>query len=556
MNTSNNIHHALAKSIPLRSLVILCFLFLISLTFFRCANMQRPTGGPKDSLAPVILNENPMNFQTRFKSKEIILTFDEYVKFSNQFKEFSISPDVTKQPEYKIRKKNLHITLPDSLEENTTYTINFGKGLVDFNEGNPLLNYNYVFATGDQLDSLTISGSVMNSFTKEFKFEQDKDVKLLLIPTRQDSIFGKRKANIFTSVDSTGNFIFRNLKEDTYRIYALKEQNNDRIYNAPDEYIGFIQDSIVLKENISAIKISYSKGYPKIFRTIEKKIDKSGNIQLVFNQPLEDPKLSILYPEIYTDDYQVKFNNSRDSASIFFKKIEFDSVKFEVKDGLDIKDTVLIRRVKSDKYENILEPKFNISNKVNKINHITVTDQFPINGIDKEKIFLLEDSVSRRNFQLQRDTINTNLYYIRFNWRAKRNYELTFQDGAMESNYATPNKESVLKFTLDETDNFGTIAFKFNGLDSLTQYIVEIIDEKKEKIFFSKIMNNQNELKLIDFPGGKYHLRIIQDLNKNKRWDPANVYLKTQAEPIWYLDKSFTIRSNWEQTETISPIFD
>lgn len=207
MNNILNNQNSIKKSINIRPFIILCFILLISLTFFRCANMQRPTGGPKDSLAPIILNENPMNFQTRFNSKEIILTFDEYIKLANQYKEFSISPDVSKQPEYKIRKKNLHILLPDTLEENTTYTINFGKGLVDYNEGNPIINYNYVFSTGDELDSLTISGKVINAYTKEFEYEKDKDVKLLLIPTRQDSIFGKKKANIFTSVDSTGNFI-------------------------------------------------------------------------------------------------------------------------------------------------------------------------------------------------------------------------------------------------------------------------------------------------------------------------------------------------------------
>ena len=540
----------------LQQSVILTFLVLISLTFFRCANMQRPTGGPKDSLAPVILNESPSNFQTNFKSKEIVLNFNEYIKLSNQFKEFSISPDVAKQPEYKIRKKNLHIVLPDSLEENTTYTINFGKGLVDYNEGNPLLNYTYVFSTGPQLDSLTISGSVTNALTKSFEFEKDKDVRVLLIPTRQDSIFGKKKANIFTSVDSTGNFIFRNLKEDTYRIYALKEQNNDRIFNNPDESIGFLLDSIVLKDDIKDIKIAYSKGYPKVFRTTEKRIEKNGKIQLVFNQPLENPNIEMLFPTEYKEEKYIRYNEFKDSVSIFLSKVDFDSVKFEVKDGLTVKDTVLIRRSKTDKYEQIIEPKFNISNKVNKINHITLTSDFPIQSVSKDKITLLEDSVNRRNFQLQQDTLNTNLYHIRFNWKAKRNYELKLEEGTITSVFATANKESNLKFTLDEADNFGAIEFKINGLDTAQHYIFQIIDDKKEKVYYTQILKNQNSVKLKDFPGGKYNLRIIQDLNKNKRWDPANVYNKTQAEPIWYLDKSFTIRANWEQTETIEPKFD
>src|SRR5690606_21123134 len=136
---------------------------------------------------------------------------------------------------YKIiqREKMLQSTLPDSLEKNTTYTINLGKALVDFNEGNELNNFSSVFSTGPEIDSLSVSGNVRNAPTHEI----EKDIAVLLIPTRQDSIFGKRKANIFAQTDSSGNFSLKNLREDTYRIYALKEKNNDRIFNAPEEEI-------------------------------------------------------------------------------------------------------------------------------------------------------------------------------------------------------------------------------------------------------------------------------------------------------------------------------
>src|SRR5690606_20328895 len=187
------------KIIKLQNLVIYGFILLMFLSLTRCANMQRPTGGPKDSIPPKLLEVSIPNFSTDFKEKRIILRFDEFIKLNNQYKEFSISPDVEDIVDYRVRKKDLIITLPDSLEENTTYTINFGKGLVDYNESNPFIDYNYVFATGDELDSLSISGSVINGFTKEFDQKKDENIKILLIPTSQDSIFGKRKANIFAN---------------------------------------------------------------------------------------------------------------------------------------------------------------------------------------------------------------------------------------------------------------------------------------------------------------------------------------------------------------------
>src|SRR5690606_31505650 len=290
-----------------------------------------------------LLAESVPNFSTNFTEKRIMLRFDEFIKLNNQYKEFSISPDVEDIVDYRVRKKDLIITLPDSLEENTTYTINFGKGLVDYNESNPFIDYNYVFATGDELDSLSISGSVINGFTKEFDQKKDENIKILLIPTSQDSIFGKRKANIFANVDTSGNFKFNNLREDTYRIYALKEQNNDRIFNGNDEWIGFIEDSIYLDRDITNIKLEVTKAYPKDFRTLEKKFEQTGHILLTFTKPLEQPQTRILFPAELDENKIEKYSLNHDSAKIFIPKTELDSIKIELSDGSEIMDTILIR---------------------------------------------------------------------------------------------------------------------------------------------------------------------------------------------------------------------
>lgn len=533
--------------------IYISILFLIISTFFSCANIQRPGGGPKDSIPPVILNESPLNYSTNFKSKEIILTFDEFIKLTNQFKEFNISPDTETPVQYKVKKKNLVITLPDSLDINTTYTINFGKGLTDYNEGNPIINYNYVFATGEELDSLSISGSVLNAFTKEFDQKKDENIKVLLIPIAQDSIFGKRKANIYTNLDTAGRFQFNNLKEDTYRIYALKEQNNDRIYNGTDEWIGFLKDSLVLAKNIENIHLEISKGYPKDYRTLEKKLDADGSILLTFNKSLHNPSTKIIFPEELNDDKIEKYNYANDSLRIYIQNTPLDSIKIEIADNLKIIDTTIIRINKNAKFDRNIKPILNITNKVDRIKHITLTALIPIDNVDKAKILLNEDSVSRRNFQLQRDTINDQIYHIRFNWRPNKNYELIIQENAITSHFQDFNKEFKSNFTLDQSDNYGNIQFTVNGLDSAQQYIAELINEQKDKVFDRQILNiDNNKIIYKNFQGGKYTLRIIYDTNKNKRWDPADVYKGTQAEHIWYLNKIFTIRANWEQEDIIN----
>lgn len=536
--------------------LLLSFLFLISLTFYHCANMQTPTGGPKDTIPPVLLGEVPENLTRNFDAKEIVLTFDEFIKLNNQFSEFSITPDLEKQPEYRIRKKNLHIKLPDSLEKNTTYTINFGKGLVDYNEGNPIENYTYVFSTGSELDSLTISGTVRNAYTKIYDPKEDKDVKILLIPISQDSIFGKRKANIFTGVDTLGAFTFRNLREDTYRIYALKEQNNDRIYNNPDELLGFLTDSIVLDKDIKGIHIEYSKGKPEKHRTIERKIEKDGTILLTFNQSLDEPSIRVLEPQSLDDNKIVRFTRNRDTAHVYLENLDFDSIKFELSNYSDILDTLNIRRNKNDKYEREIQLITNINNRVDRVKHITLTSRTPIADIDKNKIQIVEDTVTRRNFQLQRDSINSNMFHIRYNWKPKVNYELIVKESAVSTPFDHSQKEFKRTFTLDENENYGDIIFRINGLENDKNYVIQLIDEGKKNIFDSRSIRNQNSVSYIKFPGAKYSLRIFEDKNKNGRWDGANIFTKEQAEPIWYLDKTFTIRANWEQNETINVNFD
>ncbi len=554
-NIKDSKNNTINNSSKLTRFVFLLFTILISLSLPRCANMARPTGGPKDTIPPKVLSEIPPNFSTNFKAKNIVIQFDEYIKLNNVGKEFSISPDVDKQPIYKVKKKSLHITLPDSLEKNTTYTINFGKGLVDYNEGNPLINYSYVFATGPELDSLEISGSVKNAFTKKFDKKQDKDVRILLIPISQDSIFGKKKANIYTSVDSAGLFKFKNLREDTYKIYALKDLNNDRIYNTHEEELGFLEDSIVLSKNVSDIKIEFSKGKPQKFRTLDKKIEKDGRITLVFNQPIDTPRIEILHPILDKNDQIINFSNSKDSAFIFLRALDFDSVKFEIKDKNTILDTTLLRRSKNDKYERFIEPITNVNNKVDRTTHFTITSKIPIDNITKEKIILKEDSIERKNFQLQQDSIDTNLYHLRFNWKPKKNYELTIEEKAITGFFEEFNKEKKYKFTLDENNNYGDIKFTVNNLIPDQQYIIELIDDKNTKVLDRKIIKNTNKVDYIKFPSGKYSIRIIKDINNNGRWDGADIYSKTQAEPIWYLDKTFTIRPNWEQLETLDVQF-
>lgn len=536
---------------------ILCYLGILSviiLSFQSCANMQTPTGGPKDSLPPKILNESPQNYMRNFTARRITIGFDEFVKLNNHQKEFSVSPDLDEPIISKIRRRNLIIELPDSLEENTTYTINLGKGLVDFNESNPILNYTYVFSTGPELDSLSISGTVSNGFTKGFDKEKDKDINVILIPVARDSIFGKKKASIFTTVDTSGTFKFQNLREDTYRIYAIKEQNNDRIFNGTDEWIGFLDDSIYLNKDISGIHLELSPGTPQVFRIMDRKIESDGTANLIFNKSLDSGNIRILNDERLESEKVIQYSALKDSAKIYLPDLEFDSIRLEITSSNEMPDTLLLRKPRNLKLERSIKPIFNITNKVDRVKHITLTANRPLKSVHKPKMVLTEDSV-RRNFQLEQDSVNQSLYHIRFNWKPKKDYELLLEPEAMFGRFEETNEESKLNFTLNEAENYGDIHLNITGLDTTQQYIVELISENKEKVFDKKIVPINHRVSYTKYPIGKFSIRIIWDRNRNNKWDPADVWTKTKQEEIWYLDRIFTIRANWEQNEDINVSF-
>lgn len=521
-------------------------LFLLT---WQCASIQQPKGGPKDSIPPNVLEETPPNLTRNFDAEKIVIEFDEFIKLSNPFKEISVSPDLDQPINPRVRRKNIEITLPDSLEENTTYTINFGKAIGDFNEGNPLLNYSYVFSTGDIIDSLSVSGKVINALTKE----AEKEITVMLIPSRQDSIFGKRKANIFTLTDTAGNFRLQNLREDVYRIYALREENNDRIYNAPTELIGFLDDSITLSKDTAGILLEISKGIPKDFRLLDRKIEPNGKITFVFNKPLENASLTVIHPPQLDTDKQVEYTPNRDSATMWVNDLTFDSLKVTISDNGVVLDTFLMRRGRNDKYDRDFVITDNLSrNKVNRIQHIELTSGSPVQSIDRSKIVLLVDSVPVTNFQLAKDTNNQRRYILRYNWRPKRDYQLTIKEGAFNGFFSDKNKSFSKNFTMDETENFGDILLKINVPDSTQQYLVQLIDEKKDFIYQSIPITSSTDIPFSQFPGGKYTIRVVYDDNRNGKWDTGDVYEKRQPERVWYFGKTFIIRANWEQEETIT----
>jgi hypothetical protein len=258
-------------------------LFLIVSLIYSCASIQQPQGGPRDTTPPKVLSMLPKDETTNFTSKKVVIEFDEYFKLQNEFKEFSVSPEMPKPPVLKTKGKKLEISFPDSLEKNTTYTLNFGKSVADVNESNVVKNLTYVFSTGPKLDSLSIKGKVTNSLTGE----PELDAVAFILPLNRDTLFGKDKPSIYTLTDSSGNYSLKNLRSDTYKLYVLKEKSGDKIYQQATDEIGFLKDSIVLTKNMDSMNLKVFKEDATVFRIVDKRLNPDGSILLTFNQKLK-----------------------------------------------------------------------------------------------------------------------------------------------------------------------------------------------------------------------------------------------------------------------------
>lgn len=221
---------------------------LMALMFAACANMKAPGGGPKDVYAPQVMESDPPNYTTHFDAKRIELTFDEFVTVSDVTSEVFISPPLQNMPDIKTRKKSVIITIDEELHDSTTYSIFFGKAIKDLTEGNPMENYNYVFSTGDRIDSLSVIGEVVNAFD----LKPREDVLVMLYEDNNDTIpFDSLpylvKPAYLTRTNPAGFFVINNLRGGDYMMFAISDINLSATYDQADEEIAFLDSLIAPK---------------------------------------------------------------------------------------------------------------------------------------------------------------------------------------------------------------------------------------------------------------------------------------------------------------------
>jgi uncharacterized protein (DUF2141 family) len=286
----------------MRRIIIFIFL-LVSIVEVQsiisgCAQIIAPTGGPRDTIPPVLVTANPKQHAINFTGNRINLYFDEYVQIQELQQNLLISPTPIKNPYIDFKLRSVTIRLRDTLEPNTTYTIDLGNSIRDINENNVLKNFRYVFSTGTTIDSLSLSGKVKVAETGLV----DSTLIVMLYKNLNDSAVQKLKPKYIAKLDGQGNFSFENLAPGEYKVYAIKDADGGRTYNSKLELVAFNNTSVIVSDStapVSMYAFAEEKEKPKVIPNKEKKLLYTTNIttqkmdvltdlSIEFNKPLKN----------------------------------------------------------------------------------------------------------------------------------------------------------------------------------------------------------------------------------------------------------------------------
>lgn len=528
----------------------LLFLLVILLVSYQCAQRGTPTGGPKDSIPPILEKAEPPNMSTNFNQQKIRLYFNELVKLKDIQKQLIVSPPLKYPPVLSPlgnANKFVEIIMKDTLDPNTTYTLNFGQGIVDNNEENPIPFFTYVFSTGDYIDSLEVAGVVKDAFNK--KADDFVSVMLYKIDsTHSDSTIYKKPPNYITNtLDSAVIFRLKNLKEGNYALLAVKDVSGNNLFDQKTDKIGFIKDTVNLPTD-SIYLLNLFKEIPDYGVAVPSMVA-SNKISFGFYGDGSSAKIEVLTQLPDTIRTITTKEREKDTLNFWFTPFKMDSILFAItNDRLEVSDTfnVKSRKVAFDS----LKISMNQSGNLEFGKPVNLLANTPLKSFDSTQIKLFDIDSVRVNYTVVLDSIE-NLLNFDFKINPSQNYRLEFLPGALTDFFDHTNDTVVYNLRTKSSADYGNLTLNLNGDAIAYPIIVQLTNEKgdlQREIYATEAQsfgfNNLNP--------GTYMARVIFDSNENGKWDTGSFLQKIQPEKISYYPTLIELRANWEKIETFN----
>jgi len=548
-------------------------LFLVAA--FSCAKQTAPTGGPKDTIPPVLIKSYPPKQQTHFQGNKIELYFNEPVTLANPKEQIMTIPDIGKEYDVIVSKRKVVLELKTKLNDSTTYAINFRDAIQDITEKNPAINLKIAFSTGSYIDSLSIKGTV----TDLIKNTKLKEATVALYQSDTFNIF-KHKPIYVTKTNPEGKFIIENLKPGNYFIYAIDDKSRNLIVDSKNEAYGFLTDTIKLNQNVSdvyittskldtrALKLTSARPYNTYFNIKTSKNLASYKITSFDKEPI--------YSGLGEDNANIRIYNTISTDSIAIRLLAKDSTSNQIDTTLYVKFST--RQTKPEPF-GVTKDKFRVVATSAKLSG-KIKFNKPIGAITYDSIYYKIDSITTINFSKEHFTFDStsNTLTIENNFdksllpkaedKTKPNPQPPTQ-GKKPAPQKTPpfqfylGKGSFISIENDSSsqtmeilrplaiEDLGTITVEAKTEEA--NIVVQLLD-KSFKVLQS--ITNTKKVTFHDLNPGDYLIRLIIDKDKNGEWTPSNFFIRRESEPIIYYtnekgNSSINLKANWDRADLL-----
>ena len=513
-----------------------------------CARVGSPTGGEQDKTPPKVVKTIPPNESVNFTGNRIRIYFDEFVTLRDIRKQLIISPPLAYFPEITPSgnaSKYINIKILDTLRPNTTYTFNFGKSIQDNNEGNPLSFYTYTFSTGNTIDSLTLKGSIKDALRP--KAENFVNVMLYEMGEKySDSVvYKQRPIYVVNTLDSLTTFELLHLKAGKYMLVGMKDKDNNYLFDPKTDKIGFHPTPITIPTD-SSYTLSLFKEVPQ---TQASRPFQSGEQRISIGYQGEKDSIQVTPLPPFPADWKwvVEKEPTKDTLWLWYHPKVEDSLKLIVKSNRADTTKVNLRKMKPEKWK--ITPEFKGISPTEE--EIVLSSNTPIRAFNKEAIKLM---VAKDSTEVGFEPIfTTNTSQITFKVKVKEGEKYLFKAfNAFENFFGQKSDTLQESFSAKKAEDFGSFKLTFRDNISLP-FIIELTDKDAKKVLYEQYVEQTSPT--YNFPfvkAGNYRLRVIEDRNRNRKWDTGNFLGRLLPEPVYYFAKEIELRANWEVEQEIS----
>jgi uncharacterized protein (DUF2141 family) len=426
-----------------------------------------------------------------------------------------------------------------------------------------LKNFEFVFATGPLIDSLTTSGIIRDAETGK----PISDILVLLHPKGSDSLIYKDKPYYFSRTEENGSFNIKHLKEGTYQVFALEDQNFNYIYDLPNERIGFLDSNVVIDTIPVNIELDAFTSIKTQQKLISAKVKRTGKAEVIFSNTINNALLTSKPEGLY------EWNESNDTATIWIQNVFLNTltVEFQTDTGNDIR-VLALKNIPEDSV--FQKNRVKISSSLKTVS--TRGDQVstvlpkhplgkpfklifsnPLASINYDKIQIFEDSTSNEVNYKSIKSVNTidRIYSIEYEWKPETKYIISIAKRCVTDFFQLVNDSTHFEFETRSLAEYGNINFELN-IDTSNSYVFEILDPAGISVFTS-ILNeiSRKTFKVNFFKVGNYTAKITLDENGNGKWDPGDYSTKKQSEKYLLFEEPIQLRGEWELDFTWNPVF-